>query len=119
MDCWDTNVYRYYTDPSYARPRKTIDNLKLDWLDVGSKYYSPEVVFFTKEDIQRLSGWSEDEVRLLFFDKRFPACNFGRKEIVEIHALISFFAKKERVLRRQELYWESFDHDRVAQLRNL
>jgi hypothetical protein len=119
MDYWDTDVYRYYSDPSYARPRKIVDNLKLDWLDVSGRYYSPEVVFFTKADIQELSGWSEDEVRLLFFDRRFPSYNFGRKEVVEIHALISFFAKKERVLRRQELYWDSFDHDRIAQLRNV
>ena len=62
MDYWDTDVYRYYSDPSYARPRKIVDNLKLDWLDVGNKYYSPEVVFFTKADIQEMSGWSEDEV---------------------------------------------------------
>ena len=88
MDYWDTDVYRYYSDPSYARPRKIVDNLKFDWLDVSDRYYSPEVVFFTKADIQELSGWSEDEVRLLCFDRRFPSCNFGRKEVVEIHALI-------------------------------
>ncbi len=74
MDYWDTDVYRYYSDSSYARPRKIVDNLKLDWLDVSGSYYSPEVVFFTKADIQELSGWSEDEVRLLFFDRRFPSC---------------------------------------------
>ena len=110
-DYWYVDVYRYYTDSSYARPRKIVDKLKLDWLDAGSMYCSPEVVFFNKEQLQ--------EVRLLFFDKRVPTCNFGRKEVIEVHALIEFFAKKERILRNQELYWDSLDHDRIARLQNL
>ena len=118
-DYWYVDVYRYYTDASYARPRKIVDKLKLDWLDAGSMYFSPEVVFFNKEQLQERSGWTEEEVRLLFFDKRVPTCNFGRKEVVEVHALIEFFAKKERILREQEMYWNSFDHDRIARLQNL
>ena len=114
---WETDVYRYYTEPSYARPRKIVDNLKLDWLDVRERYYSPEVEFFTKEEILKRSGWSEDEVRILFYDRRFPSCNYGRKEIVEIHALIDFFEKKERTLRRQELEWET-RYDIFTHLRN-
>ena len=92
-DYWYVDVYRYYTDSSYARPRKIVDKLKLDWLDAGSMYCSPEVVFFNKEQLQERSGWTEEEVRLLFFDKRVPTCNFGRKEVIEVHALIEFFAK--------------------------
>ena len=34
---WETDVYRYYTEPSYARPRKIVDNLKLDWLDLRER----------------------------------------------------------------------------------
>ena len=109
-DYWYVDVYRYYTDSSYARPRKIVDKLKLDWLDAGSMYCSPEVVFFNKEQLQERIGWTEEEVRLLFFDKRVPTCNFGRKEVIEVHALIEFFAKKERILRNQELYWDSLDH---------
>ncbi|MBR2705681.1 MAG: hypothetical protein IKE74_00370 [Mogibacterium sp.] len=114
---WETDVYRYYTEPSYARPRKIVDNLKLDWLDLKERYYSPEVEFFTKEEILERSGWSEDEVRILFYDRRFPSCNYGRKEVVEIHALIGFFEKKERTLRRQELEWET-RYDIFTHLRN-
>ena len=90
-DYWYVDVYRYYTDSSYARPRKIVDKLKLDWLDAGSMYCSPEVVFFNKEQLQERSGWTEEE----------------------------FFAKKERILRNQELYWDSLDHDRIARLQNL
>lgn len=114
---WETDVYRYYTEPSYARPRKIVDNLKLDWLDLRERYYSPEVEFFTKEEIVKRSGWSEAEVRILFYDRRFPSCNYGRKEIVEIHALIDFFEKKERTLWRQELEWET-RYDIFTHLRN-
>lgn len=119
MDCWDVDVYRYVTEPSYLRPRKIVDGLKLDWLDdIGSIYYSPEVVFFTKEDIQEKSGWTEEEVRLLFFDKRFPSTDFGKRKVVEAHALIQFFAKKESYLRMIELWTERYA-ERLTQLRNL
>ena len=119
MDCWEVDEYRYLTDPSYARPRKIVDRLKLDWLeDIGSLYYSPEVKFFTKEELQEKSGWSEEEVRLLFYDRRFPSTNFGRKEVVEVHALIQFFAKKERYLKMIEL-WNDRYGDRIARLQKL
>lgn len=119
MDYWDVDVYRYYTEPSFLRPRKIVDGLKLDWLDnIGSIYYSPEVKFFTKEEIREKSGWTEEEVRLLFFDKRFPSTNFGRKEVVEIHALIQFFAKKERYLKMIDLWVERYA-ERLTQLQNL
>ena len=72
-----------------------------------------------KEEVQERSGWTEEEVSLLFFDRRVPTCNFGRKEVIEVHALIEFFAKKERILRNQELYWDSLNHDRIARLQNL
>lgn len=119
MNHWDVDIYRYVTEPKYLRPRKIVDGLKLDWLDdIGGVYCSPEVSFFTKEDIQEKSGWTEEEVRLLFFDKRFPSNNFGRKEVVEIHALIQFFAKKERYLKMIELWTERYA-ERLTQLRNL
>lgn len=70
MNDWDVNEYWYFfSDPTHGKARKIVDRLDLDWLDdIESLYYSPEVSFFTKEMIQDLSGWTEDEVRMLFYD---------------------------------------------------
>ncbi len=75
--------------------------MQLDWLDVVAMYASPEVVLFTKEDILEKSNWTEEEVMLLFADRRFPSTEIARKQIVEVHALIQFFAKKEAVRKKQ------------------
>ena len=66
MNDWDVNEYWYFfSDPTHGKARKIVDRLDLDWLDdIESLYYSPEVSFFTKEMIQELSGWTEDEVRI-------------------------------------------------------
>ena len=53
---WKTDVYRYYTEPSYARPRKIVDNLKLDWLDVRERYYSPTLVSSRRRSIRSIAG---------------------------------------------------------------
>ena len=103
MNDWDVNEYWYFfSDPTHGKARKIVDRLDLDWLDdIESLYYSPEVSFFTKEMIQELSGWTEDEVRMLFYDRRFPSADYGRNPVVEVHALIQFFARKTLVREHQ------------------
>ena len=98
-DVYDT--YYYYFNKIYIERRKRVDDLKLDWLDVVKLYASPEVLLFTREDILEKSNWTEEEVSLLFADNRFPSTEFSRKQVVEVHALIQFFAKKEAVRKRQ------------------
>jgi len=102
----NSRVKRYDIEPTFPKVQEKVNKLKLDWLDIGTIYHSPKVVFYTKDDIQELSGWSKEEVRLLFFDRRFPSCNFGRKEVVEVHALIDFFIRKERMLRLEQMLQE-------------
>ena len=71
-----------------------------------------------KEMIQELSGWTEDEVRMLFYDRRFPSADYGRNPVVEVHALIQFFAKKEMVMKRLQKWWD--DHgETITYLRKL
>ena len=98
---------RIYNDPynlftaDYNDRRRKVDNLQLDWVDALTMYVSPEVVFYTEEDILKESNWTEEEVRMLFLDYRFPRTEFARKNIVEVHALIQFFARKEIVKQEQ------------------
>ena len=39
-------------------------------------YVSSDVKFYTIEDMQRLTGWSENTIQKLFNDPSFPASNY-------------------------------------------
>ena len=94
---WGDDVYDdWFQDFSdeYIRRRKKVDEFELNWLDAAAMYTSPHAVFFTEEDIMEQSNWTEEEVKLLFQDPRFPRTEIGNKKIVEMHALIQFFARK-------------------------
>ncbi len=103
-DPWIDDIYSrydYFFTKSYVRRRKQVDNILLDWLDIEEMYRSPAVVLFSKEEILEKSNWSEEEVNLLFADRRFPMTEVARKQIVEVHALIQFFARKEVIKIKQ------------------
>ena len=82
--------------------RIIIDDLELNWpdFDIESIYTSSRVIFYSMDDIMRMSGWDEMTVRKLFYDRRFPSQYFGRTPLVEAHALISFFM--ELYVQRKE-----------------
>ena len=65
--------------------RIIIDDLELNWpdFDIESIYTSSRVIFYSMEDIMRMSGWGEMTVRKLFYDRRFPSQYFGRAPLVE------------------------------------
>ena len=90
---WYVDLDREYVSERFAAARRKIDNLKLDWLDVETIYTSSAAVFYTDEKLKELSGWSEEDIRILFADPRFPSSDFGRRPVVEVHSLILFFAK--------------------------
>lgn len=104
-DPWNDGIYddyySYFLSASYIDRCKRVDELQLDWLDAATVYASPEVVLLTKEEILERSNWTEEEVELLFMDLRFPRTVFARKTIVEVHALIQFFARKDAVKKKQ------------------
>lgn len=103
-DPWKDDIYDNFFDSfseRYIEQRKRVDDLKLEWLDVVKMYSSPEVVMYSREEILEQSNWTEEDVMLLFADRRFPMMRFGGKQIVEVHAMIQFFARKEAVKKRQ------------------
>ena len=61
---------------------------------VQRQYISSEVRFYTIDELTRMLGWSESTVQKLFNDPRFPSADFGKNKVVEAHALIDFFSKK-------------------------
>ena len=90
---WYVDLDREYVSERFAAARRRIDNLKLDWLDIEVMYTSSAAVFYTDEKLKELSGWSEEDIRILFADPRFPSADYGRRLVVEVHSLILFFAK--------------------------
>ena len=63
---WYVDLDREYVSERFAAARRRIDNLKLDWLDVETMYTSSAAVFYTDEKLKELSGWSEEDIRILF-----------------------------------------------------
>ena len=90
---WYVDLDSCHVNERFAEVRRRIDNLKLDWLDIEGMYRSSAVVFYTDETLKDLSGWSDEDIRILFADPRFPSADFGRRPVVEVHSLIMFFAK--------------------------
>ena len=60
----------------------------------SKRYISSEVRFYTVDDIMSLTGWGKKKVLTLFKDPEFPSAIYGKKMIVEAHALIDFFSVK-------------------------
>ena len=57
-------------------------------------FISSEVRFYTVDDIMELTGWGKKKVLMLFKDPEFPSANYGKRMLVEAHALIDFFSVK-------------------------
>ena len=70
-----------------------------------SRYYllSGEAKFYGIADLVDMLGWSRYTVLKLFGDPAFPAVNFGKRKVVESHALIEYFSRRRS--RNEESYW--------------
>ena len=66
--------------------------IKVDapWSSISAVYVSSEVILYSIEDLMKMSGWSHGTVEKLFNDPKFPSIDFGRKKLVENHALIQY-----------------------------
>ena len=121
-DPWEDIIYN---DGLYSNLRADyidrcmrVDALQLDWMDALTAYTSPEVVLFTKEDLLEQSNWTEEEVRMLFRDFRFPRTEFAKKNVCEVHALIQFFARKE-IEKQKQLADQERREEAIAHLRRM
>jgi hypothetical protein len=80
--------------------------LERDWDDMsslGKIYVSSEVILYSIEDIRLMSGWSETTVQKLFNDPKFPAIDYGKRKLVENHALMQYFSIRREKAR--DTYW--------------
>ena len=81
-----------------------MDNINIPRADPNYlRYVSSRVRFYTIEDLTKMLGWSEATVQKLFNDPRFPSSDFGKRKVVEAHALIQYFSTKHE--KDRERYW--------------
>ena len=66
-------------------------------------YISSEVRFYSVKDLQEMTGWSHTTVEKLFNDPTFPSSDFGRRQVIEAHALIEYFSVKHE--RERDRFW--------------
>lgn len=67
------------------------------------KGLSTEVLFYSIDEVKKLLGWSEMTVQKLFNDPNFPSTDFGKRKVVEAHALIKYFSIRHE--KKREKYW--------------
>ena len=68
-------------------------------------YLSPEVKFYTAEELSELLGWGLQTVNKLFNSPDFPSVNYGKCKVVEAHALIEFFSTKRE--KAADPFWRN------------
>ena len=61
---------------------------------IGRVYVSSEVIFYSVDDLIEMTGWSRQTVQRMFRDPEFHLLHFGRKQLIENHALIEYFSVK-------------------------
>ncbi len=62
------------------------------------------IIFFSQEDIRKITGWSKHTVETLFNNPSFPCTDIGKSKLVLKSAFIKFFS--ERRCKDNELYWK-------------
>lgn len=73
------------------------------WTAISAVYVSSEVILYSIEDLMKMSGWSHGTVEKLFNDPKFPSIDFGRKKLVENHALIQYLSVRRE--KSKDKYW--------------
>ena len=88
---------------------KRQQELERDWDEDQTQikfYVSSEIILYSIEDIIRMSGWSETTVQRLFNDPRFPAIDYGKRKLVENHALMRFLSvRHEKARDWRQVIW--------------
>ena len=95
----ETSMQKYN---NLKRQRETEKNWE-ELSSIGKIYVSSEVILYSIADIQEMSGWSETTVQKLFNDPKFPAVDFGKRKVVENHALMQYFSIRRE--KSRDSFW--------------
>lgn len=65
--------------------------------------YKGDIVFYTIDDVIKMTHWSRQTVQKLFNDPAFPYTDFGRQKLVTNVALIEYFSVQRK--KSNERHW--------------
>ena len=88
------------------KPNQSQGEEERDWREmstIGRIYVSSEVIMYSIADIIEMTGWSEMTVQKLFNDPKCPSANYGKKKVIENHALMQFFSVRRD--KERDNYW--------------
>ena len=58
------------------------------------KSFEADALFFTQEDVRKITGWSKHTVETLFRNPEFPCTDYGKSKLVLKTAFITFFSER-------------------------
>lgn len=95
-----------HTIPNFSISIEQIEKLNQEISSLKSSFSefdNQDFLFFTIDDVCRLTGWAKHTVENLFNHPAFPCTDLGKKKLVLKPAFIKFFM--ERRCRDDEVYW--------------
>ena len=70
---------------------------------LGPVYVSSEVILYSIDDFVKMSGWRHNTVEKLFNDPKFPSIDYGKRKLVENHALMQYLSVRHE--KKLDRYW--------------
>lgn len=81
-------------------------NEQKNWYEqsrLGPIFVSSEVILYSIDDVVKMSGWSHNTVEKLFNDPKFPSIDYGKRKLVENHALMQYLSVRH--VKALDRYW--------------
>lgn len=72
---------------------------------LGPIYVSSEVILYSIDDLVEMTGWSQTTVQKLFNDPKFPSIDYGKRKVVENHALMQYLSIKHE--KELDSFWRN------------
>ena len=88
------------------RKKGTSSYEELNWYEassLGKIYVSSEVILYSISDLVEMTGWSHGTIEKLFNDPSFPSIDYGKRKLVENHALMQFLSVRREKARNN--FW--------------
>lgn len=70
---------------------------------LGKIYVSSEIIMYSINDLVEMTGWSHATVEKLFKDPKFPSIDFGKRKLVENHALMQYLSVRRE--KAHDRFW--------------
>jgi len=104
----DSNMPQYL-NINYAKYNEQLMKAEEDTAELRKDRHdrfviSSEVIMYSVEDVMGITGWSRKVVQRLFRHPEFPSIDYGKRQLIEAHALIEFMSVKRE--KEKDQYWK-------------